>query len=229
MTTMGLRRAGLGDWDFQFILVLGMIVPEMGTFVARQRSLADALFTPVQQRVLALLFGQPERSFQSAEIIRLVGSGTGAVHRQLKRLEQASLVEITWVGNQKYYRARRDSPVFEELHHLVVKTIAVVEPLRSALGPFGDRIQAAFVFGSLAKGGDRAGSDLDLLVVTDSLTYPDIYEALKPTEKALARSVNPIVLSTAEWTRKRSEPDSFIARISSQPRLFVIGSEDSLD
>ena len=71
---------------------------------------ASALFTPVQQRVLGLLFGQPERRFQSAELIRLAGSGTGAVHRQLQRLEKAGLVTVARDGNQKYYAARRDAP-----------------------------------------------------------------------------------------------------------------------
>ncbi len=88
---------------------LGMIVPEMG-MKRREASLADALFTPVQQRVLGLLFGQPDRTFQSGEIIRLAGSGTGAVHRQLSRLEAAGLLTVRRSGNQKFYRARADSP-----------------------------------------------------------------------------------------------------------------------
>jgi DNA-binding MarR family transcriptional regulator len=109
-----------------------MVVPIMGTNDDRG-SLADALFTPVQQRVLGLLFGQPERRFQSAEIIRLAKSGTGAVHRQLQRLAQAGLVTVTPSGNQKHYQARRDTPVFDELHGLIVKTVGIVEPLRVAL------------------------------------------------------------------------------------------------
>ncbi len=206
-----------------------MIVPEMGKKrTARKSGLAAALFTPVQQRVLGLLFGQPERRFQSAEIIRLAGSGTGAVHRQLQRLEAAGLVEVERVGNQKHYRARRDSPIFPELHGLVVKTVGVVEPLRSALAPLTRQIHAAFVYGSVAKGSDRAGSDLDLLVISDELTYPDVYSALQSAERIVARKVHPTVLSRAEWERKRSRRDSFAARITSQPRLFVIGSADDL-
>src|SRR3954470_18994865 len=96
-------------------------------------AIASALFTPVQQRVLGILFGQPERRFQSAELIRLAGSGTGAVHRQLQRLEKAGLVTASRDGNQKYYAARKDAPIFAELHGLVVKTVGIVEPLRAAL------------------------------------------------------------------------------------------------
>jgi hypothetical protein len=97
--------------------------------------LADVLFSPVQQRVLALLFGQPGRSFRGAEVIALADSGTGAVHRQLVRLADSGLVTVTRVGNQKHYQANRDSPVFTELHGLVVKTIGLVGPL-SGTSPF---------------------------------------------------------------------------------------------
>lgn len=207
--------------------ISGIIIPVMGT--NPNLSVADALFTPVQQRVLGLLFGQPHRRFQSAEIIHLVDSGTGAVHRQLQRLAQVGLVETTRIGNQKHYQARSDSPVFEELHRLVIKTIAVVEPLRTALAPHSERIQAAFVFGSLAKGEDRVGSDLDLMVLSDVLTYPDVYESVHSTERILARPINPTVMTPADWHRKRAEHDSFVARIADQPKLFVVGSESDLD
>src|SRR5438105_9537546 len=104
----------------------------MGTPVPA-RGLADALFSPVQQRVLALLYGQPQRRFQSAELIRLAKGGTGGVHRVLTRLANAGLVTVTPAGNQKFYQANRESPVFAELHGLVVKTVGLAAPLRKAL------------------------------------------------------------------------------------------------
>lgn len=212
---------------------MGMIVPKMGTQGKREsrnrpRGLAAALFTPVQQRVLGLLFSQPERKFQSAELIRLAGSGTGAVHRQLRRLADAGLVIVSPAGNQKYYQARQDSPIFGELHGLILKTVGLVEPLRAALAPLGDRIDLAFVFGSVAKGTDRAGSDVDLLVVSDSVEYPDLYGALQSAEKTLGRPINPKVLRRAEWQRARGARDSFAKRIAAQPKLLVMGDENAL-
>jgi predicted nucleotidyltransferase len=194
---------------------------------APRSAVAAALFTPVQQRVLGLLFGQPERRFQSAELIRLAGSGTGAVHRQLQRLAAAGIVAVTRDGNQKYYEAQKESPVFRELHGLIVKTVGVVDPLRSALAALADRIDLAFVFGSVAKGTEGAGSDIDLLVVTNDLAYADIYAALVPAEQTLGRTINPTVFTRAEWKRKRARHDSFAARITAQRRLFVIGSDDA--
>ncbi len=211
----------------------GMIVPNMGTQLAARdppialTGLADALFTPVQQRVLGLLFGQPDRRFQSGELIRLAASGTGAVHRLLTRLAGARLVSVERVGNQKYYQANLASPVFAELHGLIVKTSGLVAPLRAALAPLADRIRAAFVYGSIAKGTDTAASDIDLMVIADGLEYADVYAALQPMEAKLGRAVNPNVMTRAEWRRKRGE-SGFAARVASEPRLFVIGSDDEL-
>jgi predicted nucleotidyltransferase len=182
----------------------------------------------VQQRVLALLFGQPDRQYQSAELIRLVRGGVGAVHRQLSRLAESGLVTVTQLGNQKHYRARRDSPIFDELHGLVVKTVGVVEPLRKALGPIAKDVRAAFVYGSVAAGADKATSDIDVMVISDELAYPEVYEALQEAESALGRPVNPTVMTVAQWRAKRSRSDSFAARVANKRRLFVIGSDDDV-
>lgn len=209
---------------------MGMIIPKMGMKRADSGpGLANALFGPVEQRVLALLFGQPNRRFQSSEIIRLAGSGTGAAHRVLTRLAGAGLVTVTRTGNQKHYQANRDSPVFEELRGLVVKTIGLVDPLRRALAPRAKEIRVAFIYGSVAKGNDRAGSDIDTMVISDTLAYPDLFKALKKAEAVLARPVNPTISTIAEWRSKRSRKDTFVSRVSEQPKLFVIGSDNDLE
>ncbi len=188
-------------------------------------ALADALFTPVQQRVLGLLFGQPERRYQSAELIRLAEAGTGAVHRLMTRLAASGLVSTTSVGNQKFYQANPESPVFGELCGMIQKTVGLAGPLQTALAPLADRITAAFVYGSIAKGVDRATSDIDLMVIADELDYAALYAALTDAEATLSRRINPNVMSASEWRRKRTEKDSFVARIDSQPKVFVIGTE----
>lgn len=208
-----------------------MIVPNMGRVSSlRSTGLADALFSRVQKRVLALLFGQPDRRFQSAELIRLAEGGIGAVHRQLSRLAEAGWVTVFRTGNQKHYQANRACPAFSELHGLVIKTAGLVEPLRQALASKAkaNGIRAAFIFGSVARGADTAGSDIDLMVISERLSYPDVFEAVQGAEAILARPVNPSVMSPAEWRAKRAKKDSFAARVAGQPRLFVIGSEDDL-
>ncbi len=190
--------------------------------------LIDALFTTVQQRVLGLLFGQPSRRFQSAELIRLARVGTGATHRLLKRLAESGLVRVSKEGHQKYYQANAECPVFEELVGLVRKTMGLVGPLREALAPLGDCILAAFVYGSVASGKDRADSDIDLMVISDELDYPTLFESVQTAEQQLGRTVNPNLMTPNEWGRKSAQPDSFAARLRDGPRLLVVGAEDDL-
>jgi predicted nucleotidyltransferase len=191
-------------------------------------NLSTALFSGVQQRVLALIFGHPDRSFYTSEIIRSVHSGTGAVERELSRLEQSGLVLVERIGNQKHFRANRASPIFEELQSIVLKTAGMAEPLRQSLAPYSDRIKFAFVYGSIAKGTDTARSDIDLMVIGDNLNYSDLYAALQNAENILGRLVNPNFLTPPDWLRKVANEDSVIAKINSQPKLFIIGTETEL-
>jgi predicted nucleotidyltransferase len=191
-------------------------------------SISNALFAKVQQRVLALIFGHPERSFYTSEIVRRIDSGTGAVERELSRLQRSGLVSVERIGNQKHFRANRDSPIFAELQSLVVKTVGLTEPLRKALEPYSNKIKAAFVYGSVAKGSDTAHSDIDLMVVGDELSYSDLYSALQNAESLLQRKVSPLFLSVKDWRRKVSQKDSFANKVKAQPKLFVFGSENDI-
>jgi predicted nucleotidyltransferase len=191
-------------------------------------SLSNALFSKVQQRVLALIFGQPERSFYMSEIVRNVHSGTGAVERELSRLQRSGLVSVERIGNQKHYRANHQSPIYQELQSLVIKTVALAEPLRKYLEPYSDNIRVAFVYGSVAKGTDTARSDVDLMVIGDELSYSELYAALQDAEDALHRKVSPTFLSQKDWQRKISDKGSFVSKINALPKIFVLGSEKDL-
>jgi predicted nucleotidyltransferase len=206
---------------------MGTFIPDMGT-KRRAPSLAGALFTPVQQRVLGLLYGQPDRRFQSAELIRLARGGTGAVHRQIQRLAAAELVTVTAVGNQRFYQANQASPVFHDLHGLIARTVGLAEPIRRALEPFAREIRAAFVYGSVASGADRSSSDVDLMVIADALDHASVYRALQLAEAVLGRPVNPTLLTRAEWRRRRASAGSFAARLADGPRIMVLGTDDVL-
>jgi predicted nucleotidyltransferase len=194
-----------------------------------QTGLSSALFSKVQERVLGLIFGHPERSFYISEIVRSVHSGTGAVERELSRLQRSGLVSVERIGNQKHYRANRQSPIFEELHSLVLKTIALREPLRDSLASYADKIRIAFVYGSVAKGLDRAQSDIDLMAIGEDLDYSDLYAGLQKAETLLRRQVNPTFVSPEDWRRKLSQANPFITKINTEPKIFVFGSKDELD
>lgn len=207
---------------------MGCIIPNMGMIPVSSTGIAGALFSKVQLRLLGLLFGQPDTSFYTSQIVKTLRSGTGAVARELMRLEGCGLVSVERIGNQKHYRANRNAPIFQELHDIVQKTIGLADPLRQALLPLAPRIKVAFVYGSIAKGTDTSLSDVDLMVIGGDLTYSDLFSGLEQVEKTLARPVNPTILTPAEWRKKRSEETSFIEKIAGQPKIFVFGSEADL-
>jgi len=190
--------------------------------------LADALFSKVQQRVLGLLFVNADRSFYTNEIVRFVDSGIGVVQRELEKLAQSGLVTIKKVGNQKHYQANPDTPIFAELRGIVLKTVGLADILRLALLPLSDKIQAAFIYGSIAKGSDTAKSDIDVLIVGTELAYADVYEALSAHESDIGRPVNPSIYSTQELQRKLAEDNAFVSRVLEQPKIFLIGSDNDL-
>ena len=191
-------------------------------------SLADALFAKVQQRVLGVLFGNPRRSFYANEVIGLARSGTGAVQRELARLEASGLMTVTRVGKQKHYQANARSPVFEELRALVLKTSGLADVLRGALAPVSEGIRAALVYGSIAKGEDTAASDIDLVVVSDRLTYADLFAALEEASARLGRKVAPTIYSPDELSRRVNQGNAFVTRVLAQPKLWLIGDEHDL-
>lgn len=192
----------------------------------RGSALADALFTSTQQRVLALLFGQPNRSFFVTELMSLADSGRGAVQRELGRLAQSGLVTVTKVGNQKHYQANHKSPLFEELCSIIKKTVGLQEPVRAALEPLANKISLALIYGSVAKRSDTAASDIDLLLVSDELTLEEIYAALAPVEKLLDRSVNPTLFTSREFGHRRKTRNSFVTRVLKSPYIVLEGSVD---
>lgn len=211
---------------------MGIIMPNMGISKAKQKpqklvSLADTLFSSTQQRVLGRLFSQPNRSFYATELIA-AGGGSGAVQRELARLEASGLVESSRIGNQKHYQANRQSPIFEELHGIVLKTFGVADVLRAALAPLANQLDLAFIYGSVASGSDTAKSDIDVMLVGDGISYPDVLEVLAPYEKKLGRALNPTIYSKKELQKKRAAGNSFLERVLKQPRIVLMGADDAI-
>lgn len=182
---------------------------------------ADFLFTPGLQRVLAATLTQPERSFSLQELLRLADSGRGGAQKQVDRLVKVGLLlEEARRGKQRSIRANTQFVLYPELLSIARKSFAVVEPLREALEPFAAQINLAFVFGSVAKGIDTGHSDIDLIVVgTASLLA--LSESLHLLEQTLGRPVNFSLYEPAEWTRLL-EVDPIMAQISKGSTLRIL-------
>jgi len=201
----------------------------MGTNNLPAISLADALFSKGQQRVLGVFYSNPERDFYASEIAEREQTGRGALQRELDRLTQSGLVTVTLRGRQKLYRVNPESPIFAELRSIVQKTIGVVEVIKTALFPHADQISNAFIYGSVAKGTDTAVSDVDLMVISDQLSYSELYEILSEAERTVERKINPTLYSPSEFRAKLADNNHFLKRVLEQSIVMVLGKRDDLD
>ena len=190
--------------------------------------MADALFSRTQQRLLGLLFGSPERSFYTSELIRHVGRGSGTVQRELERLARSGLLRVTRQGNQKHYQANPEAPIYGELRGIARKLLGPAEPIREALQPLAEHIRLAAIYGSVAKGNDTAESDIDLLVVgDDELTLESLYRLLEPVETLLERRIEPTLYTAAEYRRRREAGHPFLQRVLDGERIVLMGEIDA--
>lgn len=191
--------------------------------------LGDTLFNKTQQRVLGLLYSQPDRSFYTKEILRLTGMGVFTIKRELDRMVASGILTLKKVGNQHHYQANRECPIFADLRNIVLKTFGMTEILRSALAPLDDQIQLAFVYGSLARGADSKKSDVDLMVIAEhELPYSDVMNHLLPLEQSLMRTINPTIYNFAEFETKLKGGNNFLEKTLDRPKLWIKGSEDDI-
>ena len=186
-------------------------------------SISSALFSESQSRVFRWLFGQPGRSFHMNELRRLTGLGSASLQRELGKLAAAGLVRSEKVGNLRRFQANTESPVYEELAGLTRKTLGAQPLLQDALAPIREKLDLAFIYGSVAKGTDTAKSDIDVMVVGNDLLLSEVLKLLLPVESQLGRKVNPTLYTPAEYKRRRAQKDSFLNRVLKQPVLPLIG------
>jgi len=191
-------------------------------------SIGDALFTKTQQKVLGLLFGKPDKSFYTNEIMRWVSMGRGTVSRELERLVAAGLLTVSKAGNQNHYQANVNNPVYSELVSIVKKTFGIADAIRENLKSLDENIELAFIYGSISKGTETKSSDIDLMLVGKELSYGLVMEALMPLEESLQRTINPTIYEKKDFLAKLNEGNSFITRVMDQPKIMIKGSEDDI-
>jgi len=203
------------------VLTLSTYVLSMSTCIIAD-PVATKLFGRLTRELLALLYGEPERSLYLRELVRLTGASPGAVQREVGELTKAGLLTRSRRGRQVFYQANRSTPAFVELRGLLEKTMGTVDVLRAALAPLADRIEAAALFGSVVKGTSGPTSDIDLLVI-GSAEFAEVTDALVAAEARLAREINPMVYTRAEFGRRLSEGGRFVSSVLRAPRMALIG------
>jgi len=190
-------------------------------------SLASVIFTDYRRRVLGLLMLNPQARYHVREIARLTGTVPGSVHRDLTLLASAGLLTRQTVGKQVYYQANQACPIFDEVASILRKTSAMNDVLANALAPLINKIDVAFIFGSLASGSETTHSDVDVLIIGD-VTFAQIVEAFYSTQNLLKRDINPKIFNKKEWQQMLIKKDAFVKEILIKPKLFIVGSLNDL-
>jgi len=195
----------------------------------RSNTIGNVLFTKTQQKVLGLLYGQPYKSFYLNEIVRLSDIGRGTIKRELERMTASGIVIQKRIGNQNHYQANDSCPVYQELLGIVRKTFGIADVVKTALTPILERIIFAYIYGSIAKSEDSSKSDIDLLVISDKLTYSEVMERLIEVEGSLGRVVNPTIYDLNQIKQKLKQDNAFVARIIEQPKIWIKEDQDVFD
>jgi len=211
----------------QYFLYSSSFVAAIEEHLCRLGAALAGLFGKARQRVLALLFGAPDRRLFLREIARLAGTGLGSVQREVARLTEAGLLSREREGRQTYYRANPDSRVANELRDLMRKTAGAAGVIYESLGVLRASVRVAAIFGSFAEGTERPGSDVDVLVIGD-VTFNEVVDALTPAERAIGREINPAVFSPSEYAGKLREGNHFLASLDARSKVYLIGDDHEL-
>jgi predicted nucleotidyltransferase len=194
----------------------------MGT---KTKDISTALFPRTKRKILALFFLAPDREYYFSEVVRLTGTRQGVIQRELKSLTDAQILTSQKRGRQKFYTVNRKHPIFQDLRNIIFKTFGVIGKIREALKPLEKGIEAAFVYGSFARGQEVSGSDLDLFVVGD-IQLDELVSALSGVEQSIGREINPTLYSSADFKNKWSRKNHFLRSVAETEKEFIIGSED---
>lgn len=187
-------------------------------------NLAELLFGSYRRDILALLLLHPDAALHVREIARVIGKAPGTTLHEPDRLAETGALLRRRVGNQVQYQANVVCPIYDEMRSILKTTAGVAEVLRAALDPLADGIRSAFVYGSIARGDERAGSDLDVMIVGD-VRFGDVVGALSPAQEALRREINPSVYPPTELAAKLAVGDRFLQRVLADAGAPGIGSD----
>ncbi len=194
----------------------------------RKKNIVESLFPLIRRLVLGELVRSKGESIHIHELARRVGKEAKSVYNELKNLENSSIVTSQRVGNQVHYSLNPACPVYPELRMLIIKTVGLVDVMRDALKPLAKKIKVAFIYGSFARGEERADSDVDVMVIGD-VSFGEVVSALVPAQEQLRREVNPTVYPPAEFREKLASGKHFLTAVMGAEKIFLVGDERELE
>jgi predicted nucleotidyltransferase len=194
----------------------------------RKSSALDALFPSVRGGVLAATLTQPDKWWYLSELAEFLKTTPSSLQRELKALVAVGILDQRREGTRTYFKAESRSPLFGDLRGLLEKTAGVLPALQDALDPFEERIDCAFVYGSVARRQEHALSDVDLMVI-GAVGLAALAPTLRKIERLVGREINVTSYSSREFRRKATSQDHFVSEVLRAPKEFVKGSQRDLE
>jgi predicted nucleotidyltransferase len=189
--------------------------------------LPNLLGSKLRAKVLGWLFTHTDDRYFVRQLTGLLKEDSTNISRELARLEKMGILVLTTSGKQKYYQANPQSPIFNELHGLMVKTAGIADVLRLALKPSVKRIKSAFIFGSVATRLETRASDIDVMIIGD-ISFGDVVSLISPAQEILHREINPVVYAAQEFHDKVKTDHHFVNSVLAGEKIFLIGDEGEL-
>ncbi len=186
--------------------------------------LEHLITSQAKRRLLKLFITNPESDFYTREIAKLTGESPNGVRRELAHLEKAGLVKSRREGNLKYYSLVQDFPFYPELKKIIYATVGLGDYL-SAKFKEPQQIELAFIYGSVAKNGETAKSDIDLFVVGE-IDESELHSLVSQVESDIRRNINYVLMSRDEFQKRLSEGESFVKRVMKEDKIILKGNPD---
>jgi predicted nucleotidyltransferase len=188
--------------------------------------LAELLSSLARAEIFRLLFSGINEELHVREIQRRSGLNDSTIRQELRKLVRLDLVQGRRDSNRIYYRAKKENPLYPEIRVLVLKSSGLADTLKAAL--WDERIRTAFVFGSMARGEEKAGSDVDLMVIGE-LGLRDLSRLMSGVQERIGREINPHVMKASEFRSRIRAREHFVSSVMRSPKIFIVGSEHDLE
>ena len=188
-------------------------------------TLSILLSSRARAQVFRLLFSGLEEELHVREIQRRSGLNDSTIRQELRKLTDLDLISGRKVSNRIYYSANKENPLYQDIQNLVIKTSGFVDVFKDPLQD--ERIEIAFIFGSIPKGEINAGSDVDIMVIGD-IGLRNLSSLLSGIPDKIGREVNPFILNRAEFRKRLQNKEHFLSSVLRSPKIFIIGNEHDL-
>ncbi|MFC2108266.1 nucleotidyltransferase domain-containing protein [Candidatus Bipolaricaulota bacterium] len=183
--------------------------------------LAKLFGSEARVKVLSLFMLNASSEYYLREIAQRTGLAVRSVQRVVESLVETQILDREKRGNSVYFRLNVANPILKDLKAIFLKTVGLGNLLQDALSD-ARRIEVAFIYGSVAKGEERAESDIDLAVI-GSISPKRLSAILSELEDSVGREINATAFTSEEWAARMQSSDHFVTTLLREPKIMLIG------